>query len=144
MNRHSRQWRFLCKICLQLHWFLSQTFDKIRKWWKVEARQVAEILDFRAIRALAPRADLLKVSGIAGKGRFPNTDCGRSRAHLTPSEEASAQLSRQSVCILNRTWRSSLSKCGQKSYQEGRRTGGHSIFCYSASATSRPRLLPSD
>lgn len=47
---------------------------------------MAEILDFRAINAQAPNPDLLKVSGNAGKGRQPDAQYGRSRAHLTPSE----------------------------------------------------------
>jgi len=47
---------------------------------------MGEILGFRAINAQGSRPDLLKVSGNAGKGRQPDAECGRSRAHLTPSE----------------------------------------------------------
>ncbi len=47
---------------------------------------MANILAFPPSKKTPPDAEVLTVSGIAGKGRLSNHDYGRTRSHLTPDE----------------------------------------------------------
>lgn len=47
---------------------------------------MAQVIQFRGSAKKAPRAVLRKVAGNRGRGRRPDVEVGRSRAHLTPAE----------------------------------------------------------